>query len=70
MAKKVPRKPRQHNYLRKLAYLQRVGALPLSVGVHQIDVYHDKWCGIYRNDRCHCDPDIKLAWSQPAAGKN
>jgi hypothetical protein len=60
----------QHNYIRKLRYLLRVGALPRDVGVHQLTVYHDDWCGIYQHKCCNCDPDIRLAWSQPDAAKN
>ena len=59
-----------HNYLRKLRYLMRVGALPQAVGLHQITVYHDDWCGIYQDKRCNCAPDIRLAWSQPDAARN
>ena len=35
-----------HTSLRTLRYLMRVGALPPAVGLHQITVYHDDWCGI------------------------
>ena len=33
--------PREHNYLRKLRYLWRIGALPRRVGLHMVDVCHD-----------------------------
>ena len=69
MAKRATPVP-EHNYLRKLRYLMRVGALPHAVGLHQITVYHDDWCGIYQDKRCNCNPDIRLAWSQPDAAKN
>lgn len=69
MPKRASKLP-DHNYLRKLRYLMRVGALPYAVGLHQITVYHDDWCGIYHDKRCDCNPDIRLAWSQPDAAKN
>ena len=69
MPKRADKLP-DHNYLRKLRYLMRVGALPHAVGLHQITVYHDDWCGIYRQKRCNCDPDIRQNWSQPDAAKN
>lgn len=69
MAKRATKLP-DHNYLRKLRYLMRVGALPSDVGMHQLTVYHDDWCGIYQGKRCHCDPIIRLDWSQPDAAKN
>jgi hypothetical protein len=42
-AKSVP----QHNYLRKMAFMAKTGALPRTVGVHQITVDHDEWCGLF-----------------------
>ena len=59
-----------HPSLRTLRYLMRVGVLPYAGGLHQITVYHDDWCGIYQDKRCNCDPDIRLAWSQPDAARN
>lgn len=71
MAKRTDTRPKaEHNYKRKLRYLMAVGALPQDVGVHQITIFHDSWCGIYRGTRCNCDPDITLAWTQPDASKN
>jgi hypothetical protein len=69
MAKRATPAP-QHNYLRKLRYLMRVGALPHTVGLHQLTVYHDDWCGIYQDKRCSCNPDIRLAGSPPDAAKH
>lgn len=60
----------EHNYKIKLRHMMTVGALPHDVGVHEVIVYHDSWCGIYKNRRCNCDPDIRLGWSQPDAAKN
>ena len=43
----------QHSYLRKLRYLMAVGVFPRDVGVHEICVYHDSWCGISQDKRCN-----------------
>jgi hypothetical protein len=67
---KRAKKIAQSNYVRKLAYMYRIGALPRDVGVHQIDVAHDGWYMIFAGQRCDCDPDIRLKWSQPAAVQN
>lgn len=64
MARNIPQLP---NYVRKLRYLHRIGALPREVGLHMVEVYHDDWCGIYKDQRCQCDPDIRLKCSLPAA---
>lgn len=64
--KKIP----QPNYVRKLHYLYCIGALPREVGLHRVDVAHDDWCGIFAGQRCHCDPEITLQWSQPARAQN
>jgi hypothetical protein len=52
--------PKLPNYVRKLLYLRRIGALPADVAEQHLAVYHDHWCGIYKRKRCNCDPDIKL----------
>jgi hypothetical protein len=65
---KQAKKLQQDNFLRKLAYLRRVGALPN--GVAAVDVAHDSWCGIFEGQRCNCDPDITVKWSQPVAAQN
>jgi hypothetical protein len=67
---RTPKPTTEHNYLRKLRYLMAVGALPRAIGVHEVVVSHDPWCGIYQDRRCHCDPEIRLAWSQPDASTN
>jgi hypothetical protein len=61
---------REHNYLKKLARLQAQGALPVSVGLHQLDICHDDWCHIYKGKRCNCDPDLRLktAWTPQPQG--
>jgi hypothetical protein len=64
------RKIAQPNYVRKLHYLYRIGALPRDVGLHQISVAHDGWCQHFQGRACDCDPDISLQWSSPAAAQN
>ena len=53
----------QHNYLAKIEAMWQTGALPREVGLHQISVAHDDWCGIFEGKRCCCDPDIQLKFS-------
>ena len=66
MAKKHHTVPK---YVRKIRYLQRIGALPSDVGVHWFSVYHDDWCQHWTQPgHCNCDPDIRLRWSHPANG--
>ena len=64
--KKIP----QPHYVQKLHYLSRIGALPRDVGLPMLDVAHDDWCGIFAGQRCNCDPDITVKWSQSAAVQN
>lgn len=59
------RKIAQPNYVRKLHYLYRTGALPKDIGVHMISIFHDAWCGVWQQQRCDCDPDIRLKTSLP-----
>lgn len=33
--------PKQPNYMRKLHYLVRIGAIPQDVGLHMVTIYHD-----------------------------
>jgi hypothetical protein len=58
----------QPNFLRKLSYLRRVGALP--VGVSQVNVYHDDGCAHFQGQACNCNCEVKVRWSQPAAAQN
>ena len=55
----------EHNYLRKIAFMAKTGALPRDVGFHQVSVYHDDWCGVWKQQRCNCDPDVRLKYSVP-----
>jgi hypothetical protein len=54
----------------KLAHLQKIGVLPLDVGVHEVMILHDDWCGMFTGKRCNCDPHIRLAWTQPDSARN
>jgi hypothetical protein len=70
MAKPKTKVP-QHNYIRKLHYMYRIGAIPQTVGIHQVDVFHDDYCRLINGQgHCNCNPDVKLRWSQPDASKN
>lgn len=60
----------QHNYLRKLRYLMRTGTMPRTVGLHQVQVDHDAWCGHWQLRRCNGDPHVTLKFSLPAAAQN
>jgi hypothetical protein len=51
--------PMKHNYMKKLIEMYRRGLIPV-VAVMLVDIYHDNWCGIYKNRHCNCDPDIVL----------
>jgi hypothetical protein len=57
--KRTKKRP-QPNYVRKLRYLWRIGAIPRDVGVHLVDVAHDGWCGYFQGQRRNCDPDIRI----------
>ena len=61
------RKIPQPNYVRKLHFLYCLGAIPRDIGLHMINVYHDSWCGIFKNQRCDCNPDIKWKSTLPGA---
>jgi hypothetical protein len=66
-----PHTPRQqHNYVRKLRYLIRTGAIPRMVGYHPLQVDHDDWCNIWQQRFCNCNPDSSLRWSQPTVVDN
>jgi hypothetical protein len=67
---KPPKPAPQHNYVRKIEYLWRTGAIPREGGLHLLTVWHDDWCGVYQGKRCNCNPDIRLAWSQLDAARN
>ncbi len=53
------KRAKKHNYEKKLEKLRKSGVLP-KVGLSQINIAHDDWCGIYKSKRCNCDPDVSL----------
>jgi hypothetical protein len=60
----------QHNYLTKIQQMWASGDLPREAGYHQVAVSHDDWCGVFEGQRCNCDPEITVKWSQPAVAQN
>jgi hypothetical protein len=62
--------PQQDNYIVKIQQMWQAGTLPRDVGLHQVSVSHDDWCGIFQQQRCDCDPDVQLKYSLPTAGQN
>jgi hypothetical protein len=65
-ARNVP----QHNYVRKLHYLWKIGALPKDAGYHQVSVAHDDGCGPFEGQRCNCNPDVTLPFSLAGAARH
>jgi len=61
--KKRGKKIAQPAYLRKIAYLWRIGALPREAGYHQVTVEHDDWCAHWQQEICNCNPDVRLKFS-------
>jgi hypothetical protein len=55
--------PRADNYVTKLHRFYQTGVLPCEVGLSQLTIAHDNWCGIFQKKRCDCDPDIRLKFS-------
>ena len=49
---------RRHNYLIKLRRLE--SECKLQPGLWHADIRHDDWCGIFRGQRCDCEPDIRI----------
>ena len=47
MKRRTDPQPPLPNYVRKLAYLHRIGAIPREVGLHLVTIYHDDWCAVY-----------------------
>jgi hypothetical protein len=66
---KGKRRVPQHAYLRKMAYLQKLGAFKHGQ-VSMVDVAHDDWCAHLSDGVCHCDPDIRIRWQQHASANN
>lgn len=50
---------KQHNYLAKIAAMQRNGMFPQAT-LSDVFIKHDDWCDVHRGGFCNCDPDIEL----------
>jgi hypothetical protein len=57
--------PTHHNYQKKLATLEEQGQLTFAPGLHDMVVRHDDWCGVFRDQRCDCDPEIEVSTRRP-----
>jgi hypothetical protein len=66
MKRTKPKRRRQPNYMRKLLYLYRVGALPADA-LHHVTIAHDSWCRHFEGGACNCNPDVKLKCSVPGS---
>ena len=49
---------KQHNYLKKIRQYAAKHKIPAG-SIQDLVVEHDDWCGIYRNRRCNCDPNVR-----------
>lgn len=47
------------HYLGKL--ISEAGNRQLITGVHEVKVYHDSWCSIFRGGECDCNPDVDMS---------
>jgi hypothetical protein len=63
-------RPTLPNYVKKIRYLARIGAIPRDAGLHKLDILHDSWCAIFKDKRCDCDPDVRVKASLPAISRN
>lgn len=53
----TPKKPQIPNYQPKIIEEYRKGNIPPGMVTHS-DIYHDKWCAIFKGGACNCDPEI------------
>jgi hypothetical protein len=52
------KKPREHNYLKKILRLEAEGKFPPGT-VNSLSIKHDDWCNLLvHNGTCNCDPEI------------
>ena len=51
---------KEHNYVVKIREMEINGQIPRTKGVYHLHIYHDNWCGIYKNKLCDCDPELKF----------
>jgi hypothetical protein len=64
MKRTKPKRRRQPNYLRKLLFMYRAGALPVNA-MHHVEIRHDSWCAHFEGQPCNCSPDVRLRCSVP-----
>lgn len=54
---------KRHAYMRKIFAMQARGEIP--PGVHSITAAHDETCGVWKDEYCDCDPEIRLHVDKP-----
>ena len=60
--------PRGHNYIRVLNRMLGSGEIPAVPGaLGRVEVGHEEGCGIYRDARCDCRPEIRFRLVDPIA---
>ena len=59
----------EHTYILKISEMIEEGKIHLDIDVASLHVSHDGWCGIYKDNYCNCEPDIKYE-PQPQQTKN
>ncbi len=48
-----------HHYQTKLLEALLSGKLAIEPGQYKhVEIRHDDWCGIFKGERCNCEPDI------------
>ena len=68
--KRPKARPTLPNYIRKIQYLVKVGAIPVDAGVNHLDVLHDNWCAIFKGKPCNCNPEVHLKARVAAISRN
>jgi hypothetical protein len=53
------------NYQDDILKAAATGELPMTPGLHHVDIYHDDDCGIFKGQPCDCNPDIIQRASKP-----
>lgn len=48
------------NYMETLFSAIEKGNLKATDGILMPQIAHDKWCKIYKNKPCNCNPDISV----------
>jgi hypothetical protein len=50
----------KHNYQKAIDWLTENGKIPVEVGLHMMEIRHDKWCEGHVGLRCNCQPDVVI----------